>query len=79
MTVAAAWDCSLGVHATSRVAALRAVRGRVVGVGISAPLPVRARALTDARRYPGVRYGSGDAQAHPLRAGVWLVTARRPS
>ncbi|MFC9245516.1 class I SAM-dependent methyltransferase [Streptomyces sp. NPDC057136] len=70
-------DIGCGSGAMSRMAARRTVRGRVVGVDISAPLLDRARALTDSRQYPSVEYELGDAQVHPFLPGGYDVAISR--
>ncbi|MDA3643965.1 class I SAM-dependent methyltransferase [Saccharopolyspora indica] len=59
-------DIGCGTGLTTRVAALRAHRGRAVGVDLSAPMLDRARRSAAAEGIGNVHFEQADAQVHPF-------------
>jgi SAM-dependent methyltransferase len=70
-------DVGCGNGQTTRLAAARANRGRVLGVDISAPMLERARATAAAEEIGNVEFEQGDAQVHPLPAVSFDVAISR--
>ncbi|MDG4830151.1 class I SAM-dependent methyltransferase [Solwaraspora sp. WMMD1047] len=70
-------DIGCGTGETTRLAAYRAARGRVVGIDLSAPMLDQARRLTAAAGLTNVSYLAGDAQIHPLPAATFDLAISR--
>ncbi|MBT2407639.1 MULTISPECIES: class I SAM-dependent methyltransferase [unclassified Streptomyces] len=64
-------DIGCGAGHATRLAARRATAGMALGLDLSGPMLERARAAADRERLPNVEFTQGDAQVHPLPAGVF--------
>ncbi|GAB2686403.1 class I SAM-dependent methyltransferase [Nocardia thraciensis] len=70
-------DIGCGAGQVSRLAALRAMRGRVLGVDLSGPMLEQARRVAVAERIGNVSYEQGDAQVHPFPTAGFEVAISR--
>ncbi|MEU7133427.1 class I SAM-dependent methyltransferase [Streptomyces sp. NPDC046261] len=70
-------DIGCGAGQTSRLAARRAARGRVLGLDLSGPELRLARELADREGLAHLAFEQGDAQAHPLPHGGFDVAISR--
>jgi SAM-dependent methyltransferase len=61
-------DLGCGSGQTTRLAALRAPRGRVLGLDLSAPMLAEARSRAEREGITNVSFTQGDAQVHPFEA-----------
>jgi SAM-dependent methyltransferase len=70
-------DVGCGAGQSTRLAAARAPRGRVLGIDLSAPMLARARATTTAQGLANVAFAQGDAQVYPFPPGRFDVALSR--
>ncbi|MFI9202926.1 class I SAM-dependent methyltransferase [Streptomyces sp. NPDC053048] len=70
-------DIGCGAGQTSRLAARRAVRGRVLGLDLSGPELRLARDLAAREGLANLAFEQGDAQAHPLPQGGFDIAMSR--
>ncbi len=70
-------DIGCGNGQTTRAAAGRAIRGRALGLDLSAPMLERARASAIAEGLTNVRFEQADAQVHPFEAAMFDVAISR--
>ncbi|MFE0190473.1 class I SAM-dependent methyltransferase [Streptomyces sp. NPDC058989] len=70
-------DIGCGAGSTTRLAARRAVRGRALGLDLSAPMLARARRTAELEELGNVAFEQGDAQAHPFEPGTFDVMISR--
>ena len=70
-------DIGCGNGQTSRLAARRAIRGRVVGLDLSGPMLARARDLAVAEGLTNVAFEQGDAQVRALVPASFDVAISR--
>jgi SAM-dependent methyltransferase len=70
-------DVGCGNGGTTRLAAWRASRGRVLGVDLSVPMLTRARELAEADGLENVTFERGDAQVFPFSGGEFGVAISR--
>nr|BFD86838.1 methyltransferase domain-containing protein [Streptomyces sp. Xyl84] len=70
-------DLGCGSGQTTRLAALRAARGRALGLDLSGPMLAEARACAEREGITNVSFTQGDAQAHPFEAGAFDAAISR--
>ncbi|MFG2573945.1 class I SAM-dependent methyltransferase [Streptomyces sp. NPDC048481] len=70
-------DLGCGSGQTTRRAALRAPRGRVLGLDLSAPMLAEARSRAEREGVANVSFTRGDAQTHPFPAGAFDAVISR--
>jgi SAM-dependent methyltransferase len=70
-------DVGCGNGATSRLAARRATRGRVLGIDLSLPMLERARGTAAEEGLVNVRYEQADAQVYPFAPNSFDVAISR--
>ncbi|GGM16358.1 methyltransferase [Streptomyces fumigatiscleroticus] len=70
-------DIGCGSGQITRLAALRAPRGRALGLDLSGPMLAEARARAEREGIANVSFTQGDAQAHPLEAGAFDAAISR--
>ncbi|WP_251091695.1 class I SAM-dependent methyltransferase [Streptomyces sp. Caat 7-52] len=64
-------DLGCGSGQTTRLAALRASRGRALGLDLSAPMLAEARSRAEHEGITNVFFTQGDAQVHPFEADAF--------
>lgn len=64
-------DIGCGSGQTTRLAALRAPRGRALGLDLSGPMLAEARAHAEREGISHVTFEQGDAQVHPFAVGAF--------
>lgn len=70
-------DVGCGAGRTTRLAALRAGRGRALGLDLSGPMLERARAGALREGLENASFVQGDAQVHPFEAAAFDVAVSR--
>ncbi|WP_324786973.1 class I SAM-dependent methyltransferase [Streptomyces sp. H51] len=70
-------DLGCGSGQTTRRAALRAPRGRALGLDLSGPMLAEARARAAREGVANVSFTQGDAQAYPFEAGAFDAAISR--
>ncbi|MBO2449416.1 methyltransferase domain-containing protein [Actinomadura barringtoniae] len=70
-------DVGCGYGGTTRLAAVRAPDGHVVGNDIAEPLLAHAKAAAQAQGLRNITFEEGDAQTHPFPAGGFDVAISR--
>ncbi|MFC7866580.1 class I SAM-dependent methyltransferase [Streptomyces murinus] len=70
-------DLGCGSGRTTRLAALRAPRGGVLGLDLSGPMLAEARARAEREGVANVSFAQGDAQVHPFEPGAFDVGISR--
>ena len=70
-------DLGCGSGQTTRLAALRAPRGRALGLDLSGPMLAEARARAEREGIGNVSFAQGDAQVHPLGADAFDAAISR--
>lgn len=64
-------DIGCGSGQTTRLAALRAPRGRALGLDLSGPMLAEARARAEREGIPHAAFEQGDAQVYPFEVGAF--------
>ncbi|MFI5685490.1 class I SAM-dependent methyltransferase [Streptomyces sp. NPDC051636] len=70
-------DIGCGSGQTTRIAALRAPRGRALGLDLSGPMLAEARTRARREGIPNAVFEQGDAQAYPFETGAFDVALSR--
>ncbi|GHD91010.1 class I SAM-dependent methyltransferase [Streptomyces naganishii] len=70
-------DLGCGCGQTTRLAALRAPRGRALGLDLSGPMLAEARARAEREGIANVSFTQGDAQTYPFEAGAFDAAISR--
>lgn len=70
-------DIGCGTGQTTRLAALRAPRGRALGLDLSGPMLAEARARAEREGIANASFVQGDAQVHPFEAGAFDAAISR--
>ncbi|MGY5079173.1 methyltransferase domain-containing protein [Streptomyces nigrescens] len=70
-------DIGCGSGQTTRLAALRAPRGRALGLDLSGPMLAEARARAEQQGISNVTFDQGDAQVHPFEVGAFDAVMSR--
>ncbi|MFI0712612.1 class I SAM-dependent methyltransferase [Streptomyces inhibens] len=70
-------DLGCGSGQTTRLAALRAPQGHVLGLDLSGPMLAAARARVEREGIANASFTQGDAQVYPFEAGAFDVAVSR--
>ena len=70
-------DLGCGSGHTTRLAALKAPRGHVLGLDLSGPMLAEARARREREGIPNVSFAQGDAQVYPFEAEAFDAVISR--
>ncbi|MFG2142186.1 class I SAM-dependent methyltransferase [Streptomyces sp. NPDC048650] len=70
-------DLGCGTGQTTRLAALRAPRGRTLGLDLSGPMLAEARSRAEREGVTNASFTQGDAQAYPFEAGAFDAAISR--
>ncbi|MFI2432700.1 class I SAM-dependent methyltransferase [Streptomyces sp. NPDC018693] len=70
-------DLGCGSGQTTRLAALRAPRGRALGLDLSGPMLAEARSRAEGEGITNVSFVQGDAQVYPFEAGAFDAAISR--
>ncbi|GAB2759043.1 class I SAM-dependent methyltransferase [Streptomyces bullii] len=70
-------DLGCGSGQTTRLAALRAPRGRALGLDLSAPMLAEARSRAEREGITNASFTQGDAQMYPFRADAFDAAISR--
>ncbi|MEV0598915.1 methyltransferase domain-containing protein [Streptomyces sp. NPDC050315] len=70
-------DLGCGSGQTTRLVALRAPQGRVLGLDLSGPMLTEARARAEREGVANASFAQGDAQVYPFEAGTFDAAISR--